>query len=154
MASSVVWLYLAAGPVMEAGGFVARGGPFVVHSPGPDWMWLPILGFLAGLFSAIGNAFLAMATGRSSMLVVWWTALFGSMSVRFLQYGFAPPAGGIAWGWVAPGVVFVLMTIPGVVVLLSPKTRTGFAGTWGVVSLVGAVLGVVGALGWWGVVAG
>jgi hypothetical protein len=39
-----------------------------------------------------------------------WPALFLSLGWNFLEYGIAPPgSGGIVWGWLIPGVVFVVM---------------------------------------------
>jgi hypothetical protein len=48
------------------------------------------------------------------LVLLAWPALFISLGWNFLQYGIAPPAelepeGGPIWGWLIPGVVFVLM---------------------------------------------
>ncbi len=38
-----------------------------------------------------------------------WPGLFLSLGWNFLEFAFAPPGGGFAWGWLICGVVFVLM---------------------------------------------
>ena len=38
-----------------------------------------------------------------------WPGLFLSLGWNFLEFSFAPPGGGFAWGWLVCGVVFVLM---------------------------------------------
>jgi hypothetical protein len=38
-----------------------------------------------------------------------WPALFLSLGWNFLEFGVQPPGGGLAWGWLVPGVMFVLM---------------------------------------------
>jgi hypothetical protein len=37
--------------------------------------------------------------------------LFGSLGWNFLEYGLTFEEGAIVWGWVIPGVVFVLMAV-------------------------------------------
>jgi hypothetical protein len=38
-----------------------------------------------------------------------WPGLFLSLGWNFLEFTFSPPGGGLAWGWLICGVLFVLM---------------------------------------------
>lgn len=44
------------------------------------------------------------------LVALAWPALFLSLAWNFLEYALQPPEGeGIVWGWLIPGVLFVLM---------------------------------------------
>ena len=44
-----------------------------------------------------------------NLMPLAWPGLFLSLGWNFLEFAFAPPGGGFAWGWLVCGVVFVLM---------------------------------------------
>jgi hypothetical protein len=53
-----------------------------------------------------------MFCGRSdgvSLMPLAWPGLFLSLGWNFLEFAFAPPGGGLAWGWLVCGVLFALM---------------------------------------------
>jgi hypothetical protein len=106
-----VWLGMRA--VMDLGGYCASGGPYEIAVECPDGVSLIMflafpIGFLgAGLMVWKG---VRLGGGWAGLVGLAWPALFLSLGFNFLQYGFAPPGGGgVEWGWLIPGAIFVLM---------------------------------------------
>jgi hypothetical protein len=108
-----VWLGMRA--VMDVGGYCASGGSayeIAVQCPaGVDVIMVLAfpLGFLSGgvmvwTGTSIGGMYAALVG-------LAWPALFLSLGWNFLQYAFHPPGGdgGIEFGWLIPGILFVLM---------------------------------------------
>ena len=113
LTACVVVIFLAMRAVMDIGGFCAEGGPYEieVHCPGgvPLLMTLafPGLFLFGGLMLWSGSPIGGPYQGA---VFFAWPALFLSLGWNFLEYGFAPPGGGgLAWGWLLCGVVFVAM---------------------------------------------
>jgi hypothetical protein len=156
MVSGIVWIYQASGPVMEAGGFVATGGPYVIAHPAEDWIWLPTMGATLMSFAVVGNCFAAASLNRPATvsILVFWTALFGSSSSQFLKYGINAPGGGQSWTWIILGVMFALFAAPTLLMLLLPATWRRFTGAFAWANAIGAVTGFVGAFWLWGIAAG
>ncbi len=147
-----VLLFLASGPVMEAGGFVAVGGPYEIAHPAPEWIWIVPVGIMAMMAAFFVNIFVAQSLNRPHLVVVFWTALFGLMGFQFFKYGFDPPgAEGVSLAWLACGVVFALFALPGAMVLFLPRMWKGFTGSYAAASIAGLALGVGGALWVFGV---
>lgn len=116
---TVLWWNMRA--VMEVGGTCAEGGPYVIDTPCPDgaaWM-IPLSIPLGMAFTALWVGGLALLDGRATRLAILaWGALFGSLGWNFLEYAFDPPGGGgPSWSWLACGVIFVVMALPGLAVL-------------------------------------
>jgi hypothetical protein len=153
MAAEIVWLWYSSGPVMEAGGFVAKGGPYVIAHPAEDWIWLPTLGATLMSFAFITNFMVAQRLNRPSLLLVFWTALFGILSVPFFKYGFNAPGGGRSWTWILLGFMFALFALPTALLLLLPASWRGFRGAWGWANVLGVVAGVAGGMWVWSLVA-
>jgi hypothetical protein len=117
LAACLTWVFLGMRAVMDIGGACADGGPFVPVQPCPEGVPLLMTLGIFGLFAFGGLA--AWGGGRVgggwvALPLLAWPALFLSLGWNFLQYGFAPPAdvapdGEWAWGWIIPGVIFVLM---------------------------------------------
>jgi hypothetical protein len=106
-----VWLGMRA--VMDLGGYCASGGAYEIEVECPDGVTLIMLlafplGFLgAGLMVWKGAR---LGGGWAGLVGLAWPAIFLSLGFNFLQYGVSPPGGGgIEWGWLVPGVIFVLM---------------------------------------------
>ena len=153
MTAGVVWLYMASGPVMEAGGFVATGGPYVIEHPAEDWIWLPTMGATFMTFAAVTNALISRGLNRPGLILPFWAGLFGSLAIPFFNYGFHAPGGGVSWAWIVCGVVFALMALPAILVLLLPSSWRGFRGAFGVADAVGVAVGLAGGLWVWSLVA-
>ncbi len=153
MSAGIVWLWQSSGPVMEAGGFVASGGPYVIAHPAEDWIWLPTLGATFMVWATMVNFFVARHFNRPSLILVFWTALFGTMAIPFFRYGFNAPGGGRSWTWIFLGVMFALFALPTLLLLLMPDSWRGFRGAWGWANLLGVIAGVVGGFWVWSVVA-
>ena len=113
MCLTLVWLAMRA--VMNVGGFCADGGPYVIETPCPDGTPLAIMFGIFGLFlfggvmlwkgSVIGGPYVGL-------VALAWPALFMSLGWNFLEYAFnppGPPGQGIVWGWLIPGVAFLIM---------------------------------------------
>lgn len=111
VAASLTVLYLGMRAVMDIGGACASGGPFVPVQPCPTGVpGLMIGGIWAGLAFAFSYAYFAATAGIPSLVGLIWPALFLSLGWNFLEYGVNPPdSGGVIWGWLIPGVLFVLM---------------------------------------------
>ncbi|HUR17273.1 MAG TPA: hypothetical protein VMZ33_08300 [Candidatus Limnocylindrales bacterium] len=113
MCLTLVWLSMRA--VMNVGGFCAEGGPYVIETPCPAGTPLAITIGIFGLFVFGGLVVWKGAAigGRYAGLVALaWPALFISLGWNFLEYAFnppGPPGQGIVWGWLIPGVVFIVM---------------------------------------------
>jgi hypothetical protein len=73
--------------------------------------------FPLSIFAGLGSAALMGWKGSrlggywGAMVMLAWPALFISLGFNFLQYALVPPppATGIVWGWLIPGVLFELM---------------------------------------------
>jgi hypothetical protein len=108
-----VWLGMRA--VMDVGGYCASGGSayeIAVQCPaGVDVIM--ILAFPLGFLSGGVMVWKGTSIGGSYAALVGlaWPALFLSLGWNFLQYAFHPPGGdgGIEFGWLIPGILFVLM---------------------------------------------
>jgi hypothetical protein len=112
VACGLTLVYLSMRAVMDVGGFCAEGGPFVIeqHCPQgvPGIMVGSILGGLVLAFVYVGIVF---AKGIPSFAMLLWPALFLSLGWNFLEFAFDPSDtdGGVVWGWLICGMVFVLM---------------------------------------------
>jgi hypothetical protein len=109
---TLIWLGMRA--VMDIGGACAEGGPFVPVQPCPEGapaaLTLGMLGIFG--FGALGIwAGAQIGGGWAALPLLAWPALFGSLGWNFLEYGFTFEEGAIVWGWVIPGVVFILMAV-------------------------------------------
>jgi hypothetical protein len=119
LSTSITVLFLGMRAVMDIGGACAEGGPYVPVQPCPEGVALLMPAGMLGLFGfgalgLHGGSRLGGAWG--ALVLLAWPALFVSLGWNFLQYGLAPPAelepdGGPIWGWLIPGVLFVLMGV-------------------------------------------
>jgi hypothetical protein len=69
---------------------------------------------MVGLFAFGGLGIYAGARiggGWAALPLLAWPALFGSLGWNFLEYGLTAEEGGVVWGWVIPGVIFVVMAV-------------------------------------------
>jgi hypothetical protein len=110
---TLIWLSMRA--VMNVGGFCAEGGPYVIDTPCPEGVPLVLTLGIFGLFG-FGGLMLwkgSVIGGPYGLFVALaWPALFLSLGWNFLDYAFnppGPPGQGIVWGWLIPGVMFVIM---------------------------------------------
>jgi hypothetical protein len=109
---TLIWLGMRA--VMDIGGRCAEGGPFVPVQPcpvgAPAALTLGMLGIFG--FGALGIWAGAQIGGGGRRCPCWrGRRLFGSLGWNFLEYGFTFEEGAIVWGWVIPGVIFILMAV-------------------------------------------
>jgi hypothetical protein len=109
---TLIWLGMRA--VMDIGGACAEGGPFVPVQPcpagAPAALTLGMLGIFG--FGALGiYAGAQIGGGWAALPLLAWPVLFGSLGWNFLEYGFTYEEGGVVWGWVIPGVIFILMAV-------------------------------------------
>ena len=117
IAASITILFLGMRAVMDIGGACAEGGPYVPVQPCPEGvallMPLGMLGWFGfGALGLVGGA--RLGGGWAGLVLLAWPALFISLGWNFLEYGIAPPVelepdGGPIWGWLIPGIIFVLM---------------------------------------------
>lgn len=117
LALCITWLFLGMRSVMDIGGACADGGPYVPVQSCPEGV--PVFMTL-GMFGLFGFGGLGLYAGArvggawAGLPLLAWPGLFLSLGWNFLEYGIAPPAelapdGGAIWGWLVPGVIFVLM---------------------------------------------
>jgi hypothetical protein len=131
---TLVWFGMRA--VMNVGGFCAEGGPYVIDTPCPDGVPLVMILGIFGLFlfgglmawkgSLIGGPF-------GALVLLGWPALFISLGWNFLEYAIRPPEPeyGIVWGWLIPGVIFVIMGAAPLFMLLPSRRAAGGGGRSG-----------------------
>jgi hypothetical protein len=114
LAACLTLVFLAMRAVMDIGGFCAEGGPFEIRQHCPDGV--PLL-LVLGIFGLFGFGGLMAWKGAviggiyAGLVLLAWPALFLSLGWNFLEYAIRPPAPAepIVWGWLIPGVLFVLM---------------------------------------------
>jgi hypothetical protein len=105
----VTCLYHGMRPIMRLGGMVASGGPYAIAHPAPHWVWIMPLSIILGMICFFMNLFTSADDEGINLLPLAWPGLFLSLGWNFLEFTFSPPGGGLAWGWLICGVVFVLM---------------------------------------------
>jgi hypothetical protein len=104
----ITCLYHGMRGIMRLGGMVASGGPYAIEHPAPDWVWVMPVSILVGMGCFFLNLFSSDPDGVNLMPLAW-PALFLSLGWNFLEFAFALPGGGIAWGWVVCGALFIPM---------------------------------------------
>ena len=114
LSASITLIWLGMRAVMDIGGACADGGPFVPVQPcpagAPAALTLGMLGIFG--FGALGiYAGARIGGGWAGLPLLAWPALFGSLGWNFLEYGFTFEEDAIVWGWVIPGVIFILMAV-------------------------------------------
>ena len=128
IACALTMLYLGMRSVMDVGGYCAEGGPFVIEQHCPQGVPGVIVGSIwGGLILAGLYAWQVFRNGLPNFVGLLWPALFLSLGWNFLEYAFDPPGsgGGVVWGWLVCGILFVLMGgLPLIVVL--PATVRSF----------------------------
>jgi len=127
LALCMTMLFLGMRDIMDLGGFVASGGPYVIAHPAPGWVWVMPLSIVLGLAAAFGNAVAASRAHGFNLAVAAWPALFLSLGWNFLEYGVHPPGGGVAPAWLVCAVVFFALGGPVlyVVVKAAPSAVKG-----------------------------
>jgi hypothetical protein len=133
LAMCLTLVFLSMRAVMDVGGFCAEGGPYVIETHCPDGVPLLLVGGVFGLFGFGGLMIwkgVVLGGPYAGLAALAWPALFLSLGWNFLEYGlFNPPEGeGIIWGWLIPGVLFVIMGIAPVLAVL-PIGHSGRAGS-------------------------
>jgi hypothetical protein len=101
-------LYHGMRPIMRLGGMVASGGAYAIAHPAPGWAWIMPVSIMLGMACFALNLFSGAGEGVN-LIALAWPGLFLSLGWNFLEFTFAPPGRGIAWGWLVCGVMFVLM---------------------------------------------
>lgn len=109
---TIVWLSMRA--VLDVGGYCAEGGPYEIaqHCPGDVALLLPL-----SIFAGLGCAALMSWKGSQlggiygGLVLLAWPALFISLGWNFLEFALFPPPPdtGIEFGWLIPGILFVVM---------------------------------------------
>jgi hypothetical protein len=128
VACALTMVYLSMRAVMDVGGFCAEGGPFVIEQHCPQGVPGVLIGSLwGGIILAGIYVWQAWRHKVPSFAGLLWPALFLSLGWNFLEYAFDPPGtgGGVVWGWLVCGVVFMLMGGLPLLVML-PATIRGF----------------------------
>jgi hypothetical protein len=117
-------LYHAMRPIMRLGGMVASGGPYAITHPAPQWVWIMPLSIIIGMVCFFLNLFTSPDDDGVNLMPLAWPGLFLSLGWNFLEFTFTPPGGGLAWGWLICGVVFVLMGgLPLVIVFKAARVK-------------------------------
>ncbi|MCP4647058.1 MAG: hypothetical protein GY852_04880 [bacterium] len=98
--------------VMFLGGFVARGGPYEIAHPAPDWIWIfPVSMFLL-MFSLFGSLAVSAKTRGPNLMSLSWSAIFLSLGWNFTQLGFGigiSAGEGLIFSWVICALLFIPM---------------------------------------------
>jgi hypothetical protein len=125
---ALIWLGMRA--VLGVGGFCAEGGPYVIETHCPPGVAVTMTLAFPGLFLFGGLMAwkgAALGAGYAAAVLLAWPALFISLGWNFLEFGFFPPGGqgGVALGWIIPGVLFELMGILPLWAALPARGRRG-----------------------------
>ena len=153
LAACITFVWLGMRAVMDIGGACADGGPFVPVQPCPDGV--PFL-LMTGMFGLFGFGALGIYAGAQvggdwgALPLLGWPALFLSLGWNFLEYGFtAGGEEGLVWGWIVPGVIFVLMgAIPLWIVFATRGSSTPVAARFGMPGAGGTRSEPRPSLGW------
>jgi hypothetical protein len=96
--------------IMDAGGFVASGGPYEIAHPVPTGLGVLPLAWV-GLFAfSIAHVIFASRIKAPQLVYATWCALWTGVGAVTLQYGLRPPNGAaLAWGWIIMGGVFLMV---------------------------------------------
>jgi hypothetical protein len=143
LAACLTLVFLAMRAVMDVGGFCAEGGPYQIETHCPEGVAVVLpLAIFGGIGAAALMGWKGVLIGGSyaGLLALAWPALFISLGWNFLEYALfpQPPDSGIVWGWLIPGVIFVIMgAAPLVGLLPSRRVGSGGGGLSGFGSLVG-----------------
>jgi len=105
----ITCLYHGMRGIMRLGGMVASGGPYAIVHPAPSWVWVLPLSIIFGMICFFLNLFTGPGDDGVNLMPLAWPGLFLSLGWNFLEFTFNPPGGGLAWGWLVCGVVFILM---------------------------------------------
>jgi hypothetical protein len=104
-------LFLSMRAVMDVGGVCASGNtPFEPRVQCPSGVPGLMFGSVFGGLIALGTY--AVNTFAVNLTLLAWPALFLSLGFNFMDYGITPPPGfegGVAWAWIACGIIFLLM---------------------------------------------
>lgn len=102
-------LFLGMRGILDLGGMVAVGGPYEIAHPAPSWWWIIPLSISACVLIILFSVFNHSLKEKGNLvLALFWPAIFISLGWNFLEYGFFK-TGGLAWGWIICGLVFVPM---------------------------------------------
>jgi hypothetical protein len=113
LAACITLVFLGMRAVMAIGGACADGGPYVPVQRCPEGVGAAMALAFPGMF-LFGGVMLfrgaALGEGFAAAVMLAWPALFLSLGWNFLEFAFAPSAGGdVELGWLVCGVLFVLM---------------------------------------------
>ena len=131
LAAGLTVVFLGMRAVMDVRGFCAEGGPYVIETHCPEGVPLLMIGGIFGLFlfgGLMGLKGSAIGGPYGGLVLLAWPALFISLGWNFLEYAISPPPpeAGIVWGWLIPGVIFVIMgAVPLLGLLPSRRWRAG-----------------------------
>lgn len=112
LAACMTVLFLSMRAVMDVGGACASGGAFEIRQECPEGVaWLLPASIISGIALLALYAWNAFRLGGPNLTLLAWPALFISLGWNFMEYAVDPPGdeGGPVWGWLVPGVLFLLM---------------------------------------------
>ena len=110
LGASLIIVVLGGMATMDEGGFVASGGPYEIARPVPEGFWLLPVAFIGIWVFTIAHGIFASRIGGFGLAYAVWCALWTSIGATTLWYGIAPPGdGGLVWGWLIMGAVFLLV---------------------------------------------
>lgn len=128
VACALTMVFLSMRAVMDVGGFCAEGGPFEIEQHCPQGVPGVMIGSLwGGIILAGVYVWQTFRNKVPSFTGLLWPALFLSLGWNFLEYAFNPPGtgGGVVWGWLICGILFLLMGGLPLLAML-PATVRGF----------------------------
>lgn len=123
MALCLTLLFFAMRGIMDLGGFVAKGGPYVIAHPSPEWVWLVPASISLGMILGFANTAFAHAADGFTLALPGWSAVFLSLGWNFAEYGVHPPGGGgLIWAWIVCAALFFVMGAAPVLLLFDHWT--------------------------------
>jgi hypothetical protein len=114
--------------IMDAGGFVASGGPYQIAHPVPTGLWIQPLAFF-GLFAfSFAHAAFAWRIKAPGLIYAMWCVLWTAVGALTFWNGLHPPHGnGPAWGWLIMGGIFLVVGLGSVAAYFATRGLFGWS---------------------------
>lgn len=120
----VMCLFMAMRGVLELGGFVAKGGPYVIEHEAPGYIWI----FPVAIFCLLASIFYLIATmgrrgGVDLLAPLILPLLFLSLGWNFFEYALFR-FHHVEWGWLICGVLFFAIGLVPLVLVIKKYPPT------------------------------
>jgi len=128
MALCLAVLVFAMRGILGLGGFVAKGGPFVIAHEAPDWLWVAPVSIIVGMILGFANASLAHRASGFTLALPGWSAVFLLLGWNFAEYGLR--GAHLVWSWILCAVLFFLLGLAPLLLLTHDRFAVVESARW------------------------